>query len=77
MMLNTRPIGLVFKQHPRDPANVNAWKNMCDPYIQGPSHKDISAYKVKEHYLRFLHKNTCCGYSVEASRWNTSNEHRN
>ena len=21
---NTRPIGLVFKQHPRDPANVNA-----------------------------------------------------
>ena len=33
MMLNTRPIGLVFKQHPRDPANVNAWKNMCDPYI--------------------------------------------
>ena len=34
MMLNTRPIGLVFKQHPRDPANVNSWKNMCDPYIQ-------------------------------------------
>ena len=33
MMLNTRPIGLVFKQHPRDPANVNAGKNMCDPYI--------------------------------------------
>ena len=22
--LNTRPIGLMFKQHPRDPANVNA-----------------------------------------------------
>ena len=31
--LNTGPIGLVFKQHPRDQANVNAWKNMCDPYI--------------------------------------------
>ena len=31
--LNTRPIGLVFKQHPRDSANVNALKNMCDPYI--------------------------------------------
>ena len=31
--LNTRPIGRVFKQHPRDPANVNAWKNMCNPYI--------------------------------------------
>ena len=30
--LNTRPIGLVFKQHPRDPANVNAWNNMSDPY---------------------------------------------
>ena len=25
--------GLVFKQHSHDPANVNAWKNMCDPYI--------------------------------------------
>ena len=24
----------VFKQLPRDPANVNAWKNMCDPYTQ-------------------------------------------
>ena len=31
--LNTGPNGLVFKQLPRDPANVNAWKNMCDPYI--------------------------------------------
>ena len=30
--LNTRPNGLVFKQLPRDPANVNEWKNMCDPY---------------------------------------------
>ena len=31
--LNTRPNGLLFKQLPRDPANVYAWKNMCDPYI--------------------------------------------
>ena len=31
--LNTRPSGLVFKQLPRDPANVNAWKTMGDPYI--------------------------------------------
>ena len=23
----------MFKQLPRGPANVNAWKNMCDPYI--------------------------------------------
>ena len=29
----TRPIGLVFKQLPQDLANVNAWKNICDPYI--------------------------------------------
>ena len=33
MMFNTRLIGLVFKQHPRDPANDNARKNTCDPYI--------------------------------------------
>ena len=38
--LNTRPSGLVFKQLPRDPANVNAWKNMCDPYNR--SEWDIS-----------------------------------
>ena len=30
--LNTRPSGLAFKQLPRDPANVNAWKTMDDPY---------------------------------------------
>ena len=28
-----RPNGLVFKQLPQDPANFNAWKNMCEPYI--------------------------------------------
>ena len=27
-------MGLVFKQLPLDPANVNACKNMCDHYIQ-------------------------------------------
>ena len=26
---NNLPISLVFKQHPRDPANVNAWKKTC------------------------------------------------
>ena len=31
--LNTQPNGLVFKQLPQDPANVNAWKNMCYSYI--------------------------------------------
>ena len=30
--LNTRPDGLVLNQLPQDPANVNARKNMCDPY---------------------------------------------
>ena len=30
--LNTRPNGLVFKHLPLDPANVNAWKNICNPY---------------------------------------------
>ena len=23
----------MFKQHPRDPANFDACKNMCDPYM--------------------------------------------
>ena len=27
--LNTRPIGRVFKHHPRDPASVNAMKQTC------------------------------------------------
>ena len=40
--LNTRPIGLVFKQHPRDPANVNAWKNMYDPYIPSWCIEEVS-----------------------------------
>ena len=31
---NIRPSSLMFKQLPRDPANVNAWKNMFEPYIQ-------------------------------------------
>ena len=30
--LKTQPYGLVFKQLPQNPANVNAWKNMCDTY---------------------------------------------
>ena len=27
--LNTRPLGRVFKHHPRDPASVNAMKQTC------------------------------------------------
>ena len=27
--LNTRPLGRVFKLHPRDPASVNAMKQTC------------------------------------------------
>ena len=33
------PISLVFKQLPLDLANVNASKNMCDPYICIASNK--------------------------------------
>ena len=44
--LNTRPSGLVFRQLPRDPSNVNAWKNMCDPYI----HNIIQIY-----ILQYIH----------------------
>ena len=49
MMLNTRPIGLVFKQHPRDPANVNARKNMCDPY-----NKFFLAAQTCMHFMKIL-----------------------
>ena len=33
------PCGLVFKQLPRDPANVIVWKNVYDPYILYIFHK--------------------------------------
>ena len=33
--LNTGPSVLVFNQLPREPVNVNAWKNMFDPYNLG------------------------------------------
>ena len=59
--MNTRPIGLVFKQHPRDPANVNAWKNMCDPYsgLQILLHDvislpDVTSYDKKRYGVNFL-----------------------
>ena len=32
-MLKTSAYGLGFQHLPRDLANVNAWKNMFDPYI--------------------------------------------
>ena len=32
-MLKTSAFGLGFQHLPRDLANVNAWKNMFDPYI--------------------------------------------
>ena len=31
-LLNTKPVGQVFKHLPRDPARVNEMKNMCDRY---------------------------------------------
>ena len=36
--LNTRPISLMFKHLPLDPANGNAWKNMCVIPILKPTH---------------------------------------
>ena len=44
--LNTRPNSLVFKQLHRDPANVNAWKNMCDLYIA--KHETLLFPRVNE-----------------------------
>ena len=32
-VLKTVAFGLGFQHLPRDLANVNAWKTMCDPYI--------------------------------------------
>ena len=50
MMLNTRPIGLMFKQHPRDPANVN-----CGLYIADQT----------EHLADvFVRENVAYGYDV-------------
>ena len=40
---NTRPSGFVFKQLPRDPANVNAWKTMSDPILCQRCVSDIEA----------------------------------
>ena len=52
MMLNTRPIGLVFKQHPRDPANVNEKKkNMCDPHICATYFIKMSVCKISRYFL--------------------------
>ena len=33
-LLKTSAFGLGFQQLPQDLANVNAWKNMFDPYIK-------------------------------------------
>ena len=33
-VLKTAAYGLGFQHLPRDLANVNAWKNMFDPYIE-------------------------------------------
>ena len=36
-MLKTEAYGHGFQHLPRDPANVNAWTTMFDPYITVPS----------------------------------------
>ena len=48
MCFNTRPNGLVFKQLPRDLANVNACKNMCHSYSKVHQHLEFRSTDVKE-----------------------------
>ena len=36
-VLKTEASGIGFQHLPRDLANVNAWKNMFDPYIKNPN----------------------------------------
>ena len=50
---NTRPISLVFKQHPRNPESVNAWKNMCDPYIHNDFETDSQHNRISWVYTRY------------------------
>ena len=39
-VLKTRAFGLSFQHLPWDLANVNAWKTMFDPYIDGSETQD-------------------------------------
>ena len=48
--LDTWPDGLVFNQLSLDPANVNACKNLCDPFYKQQE-------KCRSEYF-FLHVNT-------------------
>ena len=52
--LSTQPISLLFKHQPLNLANVNAWKNMCDPYIW----KYYGKWNIC--YLNFLEFFQCC-----------------
>ena len=60
--------GLVFKQLPLDPANVNAWKNMGDPYIRKKTNlmlarqstvTTLSGTKVKGVYVKHFPEVNC------------------
>ena len=41
-VLKTTASGLGFQHLPRDLANVNAWKNMFDPYIDTPGMRSVN-----------------------------------
>ena len=78
MMLNTGPISLVFKQHPRDPTNVNALKNMCDPYNH--AYNWIAAGKQDKNWtgvqcIKIFNINLKCKHYISADQTQQSDQH--
>ena len=51
-VLKTAAFGLGFQHLPRDLANVNAWKNMFDPYNEGTQERPQSRNKPFMSYAR-------------------------
>ena len=49
--LKTRPKGLVFKQLPRDPAHVNAWKTCVIPIIWNKAQPLWRAQHARSNFL--------------------------
>ena len=58
-----RPCGNVFQQLPRDPANVNAWKNMYDPYSVATFSNELWNNATLRRYAT-----TQCAHSNRTSR---------
>ena len=64
---STRPIGLVFKQLPRDPASVNAWKTCAIPKVDYRFSENvmtsiITLRKIRKNLVVFTPKNTILKY---------------